>query len=66
MPKNHIVKFVVTKSQKEMLRANAEAGGHTSLKAKYPIKAKTIKSAVYEYYNPEVKAVAAPVEVEVK
>jgi len=33
------------------------------LRAKFPIKAKTPESKVYEYYNPEVKAVAQPVEL---
>ena len=35
------------------------------LKAKFPIKAKTPKSTVYEYYNPDNRADAAPVEMEV-
>jgi len=33
--------------------------------AKYPLKAKTPKSAVYEYYNPDVRSEAAPVELNV-
>ncbi|HKD45032.1 MAG TPA: MG2 domain-containing protein [Candidatus Angelobacter sp.] len=36
------------------------------LRAKYPIRAKTFQSRVYEYYNPEVNAVARPVELEVR
>jgi hypothetical protein len=36
------------------------------LKAKYPIKAKTTKSAVYDYYNPDVRDEVEPVEIEVK
>lgn len=36
------------------------------LKAKYPLKVKTPKSTVYEYYAPKVAAVAKPVEVVVK
>jgi len=35
------------------------------LRAKYPIKARTFQSRVYEYYNPDVKAVARPVQLEV-
>ncbi len=35
------------------------------LKAKFPIKAKTPKSTVYEYYNPDNRADAHPVEIEV-
>ena len=36
------------------------------LRAKYPIRARTFRSRVYEYYDPEVSAVARPVQVEVK
>ncbi len=36
------------------------------MKAKYPIRAKTPRSVVYEYYNPEVRDVAPPVEVVVR
>lgn len=35
------------------------------LRAKYPVKAQTPASSVYEYYNPAVKAVAEPVQVKV-
>ncbi len=35
------------------------------LLAKYPLKAKTPKSTVYEYYNPDVKAEAQPLQLEV-
>ncbi|MBI4614274.1 MAG: hypothetical protein HY720_11735 [Planctomycetes bacterium] len=35
------------------------------LSARYPLKAKTAKSEVYEYYTPENKDVADPVEIEV-
>ena len=35
------------------------------LRAKYPIRAHTFESKVYEYYQPEIKATAKPVEVEV-
>ena len=33
------------------------------LLAKYPLKAKTAKAAVYEYYNPQSRAEAAPVQL---
>jgi len=33
------------------------------LKAKYPVKAKAPKSVAYQYYEPEVRAEAAPVEL---
>jgi len=35
------------------------------LKAKFPIKAKTPKSTAYEYYNPDNRADAKPIEIEV-
>ncbi len=36
------------------------------LRAKYPIRARTFKSRVYEYYDPEVSSVARPVQLEVR
>ena len=33
------------------------------LLAKYPLKAKTPKSAVYEYYNPEIRVEAEPIQL---
>ncbi len=35
------------------------------LKAKFPVKAKTPVSTVYEYYNPDVKNEALPQEITV-
>jgi A-macroglobulin TED domain/Alpha-2-macroglobulin family/MG2 domain/A-macroglobulin receptor binding domain/Carboxypeptidase regulatory-like domain/Alpha-2-macroglobulin bait region domain/Macroglobulin domain MG3 len=35
------------------------------LRAKYPIRAKSLESRTYEYYDPEVSATAAPIELEV-
>ncbi len=35
------------------------------LKAKHPVKVKTPRSRVYEYYQPEVKAEARPVQLTV-
>jgi hypothetical protein len=35
------------------------------LRAKYPIRAKTFQSRVYEYYQPEINAVAKPVQLEI-
>jgi hypothetical protein len=35
------------------------------LRAKYPLKAKSFASRVYEYYNPEVGATAQPIELSV-
>ncbi len=35
------------------------------LRAKYPIRARTFQSRVYEYYDPSVNSVARPVQLEV-
>jgi len=35
------------------------------LRAKYPVRAKTFSSRVYEYYDPDVKSVARPIQMEV-
>jgi hypothetical protein len=35
------------------------------LRAKYPIRARTFQSRVYEYYQPEVNSIARPVQLEV-
>lgn len=36
------------------------------MKAKFPIRAKTAPSVVYQYYNPEIRSTAPPVEVVVR
>jgi len=36
------------------------------LRAKYPIRARTFQSRVYEYYDPEVSSLARPVQFEVR
>ena len=36
------------------------------LRAKYPIRARTFQSRVYEYYDPEVSSTARPVQLEVR
>jgi len=36
------------------------------LKAKFPVKAKTPKSTAYQYYEPEIRAEAQPVEINVE
>jgi hypothetical protein len=36
------------------------------LRAKYPIRARTFQSRVYEYYDPEVNSVARPAQFEVR
>ncbi len=62
-------KFSLTATQ-AILYFNAIAPGDTvtlpfRLRAKYPIRARTFQSRVYEYYDPEVSSVARPVQVEV-
>ncbi len=66
----HLSKFSVTATQ-AILYFDSFAPGDTinvkyRLRAKYPMRAKTLKSAVYEYYSPDVNSVAAPVELEVR
>lgn len=39
---------------------------HYRLRAKYPIHTRTFQSRVYEYYEPEMKSVARPVEMDVR
>jgi hypothetical protein len=63
-------KFSQTATQ-AILYFDAFAPGQTvtlkfRLRAKYPIRAKTFASRVYEYYDPAVKSVARPVELEVR
>ena len=63
-------KFSLTATQ-AILYFDSFAPGDTvtltfRLRAKYPIRARTFRPRVYEYYDPEVSAVARPVQVEVK
>jgi hypothetical protein len=63
-------KFSQTATQ-AILYFNGLAPGQTvslkfRLRAKYPIRAKTFESRVYEYYDPVVSATAQPVELEVR
>ncbi len=63
-------KFSLTATQ-AILYFDSFAPGDTvtlrcRLRAKYPIRAKTFQSRVYEYYDPEVSALAKPVQLEVK
>jgi uncharacterized protein YfaS (alpha-2-macroglobulin family) len=63
-------KFSLTATQ-AILYFDAFAPGDTvtlrfRLRAKYPIRARTFQSRVYEYYNPEVSSVARPVQLEVR
>lgn len=63
-------KFSLTATQ-AILYFDSFAPGETvklkfRLRAKYPIRARTFESRVYEYYDPEVNAVARPVDLEVR
>jgi hypothetical protein len=65
----HLSKFSLTATQ-AILYFDSFAPGDTvtvkfRLRAKYPIRARTFKSRVYEYYDPEVSSVARPVQLEV-
>jgi len=65
----HLAKFSLTATQ-AILYFDSFAPGDTvtvkfRLRAKYPIRARTFKSRVYEYYDPEVSSVARPVQLEV-
>jgi hypothetical protein len=62
-------KFSLTATQ-AILYFNALGAGQTvtfsfRLRAKYPIRARTFESKVYEYYEPEIKATVQPIELEV-
>ncbi|MGO9270083.1 MAG: carboxypeptidase regulatory-like domain-containing protein [Terriglobia bacterium] len=66
----HLSKFSLTATQ-AILYFDSFAAGDTAtvkfrLRAKYPIRARTFKSRVYEYYDPEVSSVARPVQLEVR
>jgi hypothetical protein len=63
-------KFSLTATQ-AILYFDAIGAGDTvkvqfRLRAKYPIRARTFQSRVYEYYDPSVSAVARPVVLEVR
>ncbi|MBI4851618.1 MAG: hypothetical protein HY819_07475 [Acidobacteria bacterium] len=59
-----LTKFTVTPKQVILyfdgLQAKQNLTFNYRLRAKYPIKAKTTASKVYQYYNPEVSATAKP------
>jgi hypothetical protein len=62
-------KFSLTATQAILYFDSVASGGVVTvryrLRAKYPIRARTFQSRVYEYYDPEVKSVARPVQLEV-
>jgi len=63
-------KFSLTATQAILYFDSLAAGDTVSLsfrlRAKYPIRARTFPSRAYEYYEPEVNAVARPVQLEVR
>jgi alpha-2-macroglobulin-like protein len=63
-------KFSVTATQAILYFDAIPAGGAVTvtfrLRAKYPIRARTFRSRVYEYYDPDVSSVARPVQLEVQ
>ena len=66
----HLSKFSLTATQ-ALLYFDSFAPGDAltlqyRLRAKYPIRARTFKSQVYEYYDPEISSVARPVQLEVR
>jgi len=63
-------KFSLTATQ-AILYFDSFAPGDTvtlkfRLRAKYPIRARTFRSRVYEYYDPEISSVARPAQLEVR
>jgi uncharacterized protein YfaS (alpha-2-macroglobulin family) len=62
-------KFSLTATQAILYFDSIAPGGvvklNFRLRAKYPIRARTFQSRVYEYYDPEVNSVARPVQFEV-
>jgi hypothetical protein len=64
-----IQKFTLTGRQIILYLDSVESGRPVTLqyrlRAKFPIKAKTPRSTVYEYYNPENRGFAEPVDIEV-
>jgi uncharacterized protein YfaS (alpha-2-macroglobulin family) len=67
---NQVIEKYSTTGRQIIVYLREVAGGKPveikyQLLAKYPLKAKTPKSTVYEYYNPDVKAEAQPLQLEV-
>jgi uncharacterized protein YfaS (alpha-2-macroglobulin family) len=65
----HLEKFSLTATQAilyfDALAPHQTITLHYRLRAKYPIRARTFQSRVYEYYDPDVNAVARPLQLEV-
>ncbi len=65
----HLEKFSLTATQAILyfngLAPHQEVTLKIRLRAKYPIRAQTFQSRIYEYYDPEVSSTARPVKLEV-
>jgi len=65
----HLSKFSLTATQAILYFDSFAPGDSVTVKyrlrAKYPIRARTFESRVYEYYDPEISSVARPVQLEV-
>ena len=63
-------KFTQTATQAILYFDSIPAGGTVNvryrLRAKYPIRARTPRSVAYEYYDPAVRSLAAPLQLEVR
>lgn len=63
-------KFSLTATQATLYFDSIAPGGTVTvryrLRAKCPIRARTFQSRVYEYYNPELRSIAPPLEIEVR
>ncbi len=63
-------KFNLTATQAILYFDSIPAGNSASLKfrlrAKFPVRARTFQSRVYEYYDPDVSSTAQPVQLEVR
>jgi hypothetical protein len=70
MKSGHLSKFSLTATQAILYFDSFAPGDNVRVKfrlrAKYPIRARTFRSRVYEYYAPEVSSVARPVQLEVR
>jgi uncharacterized protein YfaS (alpha-2-macroglobulin family) len=66
----HLSKFSLTTTQAllyfDSLAPRDKVTFKYRLRAKYPIRARTFKSRVYEYYDPEVNSISQPVQMEVR
>lgn len=66
----HLSKFSLTATQAllyfDSLAPRDKVTFKYRLRAKYPIRARTFKSRVYKYYDPEVNSLSRPVQMEVR